>query len=372
MNIGYVVTSFPTISESFVLNEISELISRGINVHVFSLSEPEPYRSNSAILNSELFRNRVHTFKDSLMMKGLSLLRLDVDIRAKYFVNLIRREGLQLDFIHAQFAADQAYVASKIAGALKLPHSITAHARDVYSAKYRDKSRRQLLKADAVVTISNYNAEYIRGLNVSPEKVHIVRTGVNTKKFSQRPKNSIRQHTLLSIGRLVEKKGHIFSLKAVKNLQEKYPKLMYTIVGSGPLEETLKDFARGLNVHFFKGISSDEVIQLLNKCAVFVLPCVIAQDGDRDGIPVALIEAMACEVPVVSTHISGIPELIESGKDGMLVGQRNVCELERAVEFIFQNPNAADIGVKARKKVERCYNIDKNIPKLIEVFESLV
>jgi glycosyltransferase involved in cell wall biosynthesis len=192
------------------------------------------------------------------------------------------------------------------------------------------------------------------------------------KKFSQRPKNSIKQCALLSIGRLVEKKGHIFSIKAVKSLQDKYPKLRYTIVGSGPLEETLKDVAYGLNVQFFKGISNDEVIQLLNECTAFVLPCIIAHDGDRDGIPVALIEAMACEVPVISTHISGIPELIESGKDGMLVGQKNVCELERAVESILQNQNAAEMGENARKKVERCYNIDKNIPKLIKVFESLI
>jgi colanic acid/amylovoran biosynthesis glycosyltransferase len=372
MNIGYVVTSFPILSESFVLNEVSELIRRGIDVHVFSLSEPQLNKSNSAVLNSELFQNRVHIFKGSLMMKGLSLLRPDVNLRAKYFVNLIRREGLQLDLIHAQFAADQAYVASKMAEALQLPHSITAHASDVYSAKYRDRSRRQMLKADAVVTISDYNAEYIRGLNISPEKVHVIRTGVNINKFSQRPKSSIKQHTLLSIGRLVEKKGHIFSIKAVKNLQEKYPKLVHTIVGSGPLEETLKDVAHGLNVQFFKGISNDEVIQLLNECTAFVLPCIIAQDGDRDGIPVALIEAMACGVPVISTHISGIPELIESGKDGILVGQRNVCELERAIDSILQNPNAAEMGENARKKVDRCYNIDKNIPKLIEVFENLI
>ena len=256
--------------------------------------------------------------------------------------------------------------------ALKLPHSITAHASDLYSVKHRDRARRQMLKADAVVTISNYNAEYIRDLGVNPKKVHVIRTGVNLKKFSARPNNSVRQHLLLSISRLVEKKGLIFSIKAVKNLQKKYPNLAYTIVGSGPLERMLKDAAQGLNVQFLKGISNDEVAQLLHECTVFVLPCIIARDGDRDGIPVALMEAMACEVPVISTRISGIPELIESGKEGILVGQRNICELERSVEFILQNQEAADIGVNARAKIERDYNIEKNITKLMKVFETLI
>ncbi len=374
MNIGYVVTSFPTLSESFVLNEVSELVRRGVNVHVFSLSEPEPNKATDDVLHSELFQDRVHTFKGSLMMAGLrlSLIRSDAHIRAKYFVNLIRRKRLQLDFIHAQFAADQAYVASQMAMALKLPHSITAHASDLYSVKHRDRARRQMLKADAVVTISNYNAEYIRDLGVNPKKVHVIRTGVNLKKFSARPNNSVRQHLLLSISRLVEKKGLIFSIKAVKNLQKKYPNLAYTIVGSGPLERMLKDAAQGLNVQFLKGISNDEVAQLLHECTVFVLPCIIARDGDRDGIPVALMEAMACEVPVISTRISGIPELIESGKEGILVGQRNICELERSVEFILQNQEAADIGVNARAKIERDYNIEKNITKLMKVFETLI
>ena len=93
MNIGYVVTSFPTLSESFVLNEVLELMKRGINVHVLSLSEPERNESNGDVLNSELFQNRVYTFKGSLRMKGLSLLRSDVYVRAKYFINLIRRGG---------------------------------------------------------------------------------------------------------------------------------------------------------------------------------------------------------------------------------------------------------------------------------------
>lgn len=372
MNIGYVVTTFPSLTESFVLNEVSELIRRGVNVHIFSLSEPELNKSNSAVLNSELFQNRVHFFKGSLMMKGLSLLRPDVHLRAKYFVNLIRREGLQFDFIHAQFSADQAYVASKMAEALKLPHSITAHASDVYSVKHRDRARRQMLQADAVVTISDYNAEHIRGLGVNPEQVHVIRTGINLKQFSVRPNDSVRRHLLLSISRLVEKKGLIFSIKAVKNLQKKYPSLTYTIVGSGPLERMLKDAAQGLNIQFLKGISSDEVTQLLHECTVFVLPCIIAQDGDRDGIPVALMEAMACEVPVISTRISGIPELIESGKEGILVGQKNICELERSVEFMLQNQEATDMGVNARVKIERDYNIEKNITRLMKVFETLI
>ena len=94
MNIGYVVTSFPTLSESFVLNEVSELVRRGVNVHVFSLSEPEPNKATDDVLHSELFQDRVHTFKGSLMMAGLrlSLIRSDAHIRAKYFVNLIRRK----------------------------------------------------------------------------------------------------------------------------------------------------------------------------------------------------------------------------------------------------------------------------------------
>jgi glycosyltransferase involved in cell wall biosynthesis len=84
------------------------------------------------------------------------------------------------------------------------------------------------------------------------------------------------------------------------------------------------------------------------------------------------MEAMACEAPVISTYVSGIPELIEPGKEGILVEQRNVCELERAVEFVLQNQNVTHMGVNARKKVERCYDIERNIPKLIEVFESLI
>ncbi len=299
-----------------------------------------------------------------------------------HFVYAVRAaaevERCQAQHIHADFALNAATVAMVASRLTGRPFSFTAHAADIFVDPIL--LREKIAAASFVVAISEYNRRYlisIAGDNGVADKIHIVHYGLDIGQFTPDPErkpNAIP--VLLTIGRLVEKKGLPYLVKACRILVEQGYEFESLVIGQGPEEKMLRQLVQeyGLDdrVHLLGAMPQERVRELLRQADIFVLPCVVASDGDRDGIPVVLIEAMAMGLPVISTSLSGIPELIENGVSGWVVSPQDEEELARAVAILLRDPQQrAKMGAAGRRKVLEEFNIERSAAQLRALFGGL-
>ena len=175
--------------------------------------------------------------------------------------------------------------------------------------------------------------------------------------------------------RLVEKKGIEYSIRGVAQLIGKFPQIKYTIAGEGTLKDNLQKLILELNaqnnIYLVGSKTQDEIVTLLNETQILLACSVTAANGDQEGIPVILMEALACGIPVLSTNHSGIAEIIHDNISGFLVAERNVDAITQKLEYMILNPELWQImGEKGKKLVEENYNIAELNKKLIKIFQS--
>ena len=190
----------------------------------------------------------------------------------------------------------------------------------------------------------------------------------------QSPENSAIK--ILTVARLTEKKGLEYSLKAIRHLLNKGFIIEYTIVGDGPLEKQLRDMAIELQlqhqVHFLGKADQNEIVTLYKQSHLFLLPSVTAFDGDQEGIPVVLMEAQACGLPVISTWHTGIPELVVDGVSGFLVPEKDVDALTEKLAYLIEHPELwPEMGRRGREIVQEHFDSDKLNHRLVEIYQSL-
>ena len=203
------------------------------------------------------------------------------------------------------------------------------------------------------------------------------RMGIDCNKFSftarkLRAKGVVE---IVTIARLAEKKGVEYAIRAVAKLAKSKTNLNYTIVGDGPLKESLQQLIEELGVDSIIRLvgwkQQQEVIEIINNSDIMLAPSVTSQDGDREGIPVAFMETMAMGLPIISTQHSGIPELIENGVSGFLVPERDVDALAQKLNYLVEHPELWNkMGAAGRAFVEEYYNVDKLNDKLVEIYGS--
>ena len=294
-----------------------------------------------------------------------------------YTAYLLRQ--LDFDHLHAHFMDRAVVVALVVSRFLNKSYSLTAHAADIYATAIL--TREKIVNARFAVTVSHYNKEYLLHAvpGVEPERIHVLHPWVDPSHFKPpiaRPTHA-RLH-ILSVGRLVEKKGHADLIEACHLLRLQGIDLECRIVGEGPLRSELEErttrYGLQHHVHLIGGQPQSQVQELLRTWAdVFALPCIIASDGDRDGIPVALAEAMAMELPVISTDIVGIRELVQVGT-GILVPPQNPAALAEALQTIgAQDPSTRlDMGRRGRAVVDAEFNLQKGTKQLAGIFQKAV
>lgn len=391
MNVVYYLQSFPTLSESFVLNEIYELEQNGHNVAVCALNNPEEDVIHEEFEELDIPINYVPT----LSYKGITALASVKTIhprilkgsfyraplkqhaknlfRAKECINFVDSLDWEPDHFHSHFAALSMFGAQYVSDYYQVPFTNTAHAFDLYREPIGTYTCKLLQRVDRIVTISEYNREYIRE-NFAPETpIDIVRAGIRPEKFT--PTDETEPNRILTVARFVEKKGLSYALEAVNLATEKLPKLEYHIIGSGELKSDLVKKVEQLgideNVVFFNNVSDQRLVTELDEARCFLLPCVVAESGDRDGIPVALMEAMAMKTPPVSTTVSGIPELVDHEENGLLTEPRNPEATANALVSLLKNDSEwtayADC---ARKKVAAEFNIATQAERLEATFRA--
>lgn len=279
------------------------------------------------------------------------------------------------DVIHTHFAKDQAHIARIIAKTIGVPYTVTTHATDIFVPQNIHRLKRVLADAGAVITISEYNSEYMNLRGFSTKRIAVIKLGISTEDLPERSIHADRQVGVCTASGLVEKKGVDVLLKASELLQKDYPELSIRVIGSDPgglLLEEYRKKTENLPIEFAGVLSSREALREVSEASFFVLPCTRASNGDMDGIPVSIMEAMGIGVPVISTNISGIPELIEHGKCGFLAEPGSPESLAEMVRRILDSPREAEaMGKMGLDRVLSLHSPETAANALMNEFENL-
>ncbi|MEK4011825.1 glycosyltransferase [Peribacillus sp. FSL M8-0224] len=262
-----------------------------------------------------------------------------------------------------------------------LPLVTSIRGRDATLANqpigYLDNMKILFDRGELFFPVCQYLAERLIAWGCPSEKIRVLYGGVDLNEFKYRAPHKGDSQNILSIGRLVEKKGHHILMQAFQKIRGKFPNATLTIIGRGGLEEYLISLANQLNLgdsfRLLNHLPKDQVREQMTNADIFCAASLEAADGDVEGIPNTLKEAMAIGVPVISTNHAGIPELITNNKEGVLVQENNVDELAEALEFMLSNREIWETyTVAARQKVEQKFNLAQQLQQQAEFYDELV
>lgn len=390
--IGYVAKVFPRLSETFVINEIRELERQGVEVRTFSLHAPPTAVPHQLLAHLQapvvcvegVAQPSERDCKEAAAILAKLLLdpaeRRDPDrfLPRKYVKLALQLAAVAgpppLDRLHAHFASRAAHVAMLASRLLGLPYSFTAHAKDIYHKEVdRDVLRLKMRAADLVVTVSEFNRRALLaiGAGITALEAKIVRAynGVDLSLFHPAAGTERAPGRILGVGRLVEKKGFTVLIQACRILQQRGVFFTCELIGSGPqeplLREMIGEFGLDRVVFLRGGLPLEQIAAEMRTASLLALPCVVASDGNVDALPTVLLEAMGSGIPVVSSALSGVPEIIVDNETGYLVRPGDAVALADAMAAILQDPaDAACLGKAGRERAERLFDLRANVARL--------
>lgn len=409
MKIAFVFNQFPTISETFILSQIIGLIQRGHQIDIYA-GTPKNYEIRHTDIENYQLLNHTYLWqympeeylprslkglklllgsfykKPILLLQSLNFLNYGIyafSLRSLYAVIAFSKYKRQYDIIHCHFGLNGLLgVFLRNSGILtgKLITSFYGYDISGYPKKFGDKVYSPLFQSgDAFWVISEQMQKQVLNLGADSEKVDIHRLGINCNRFSfkSRPLHNSNRAKLISIARLVEKKGIEYSIRAFAKTAQENQFIKYNIIGDGILRENLEKLIQELNlkdrVEILGWKNQSEVTQLLSESDILLAPSVTAKDGDEEGTPVVIMEAMAMGLPVISTWHSGIPEMIKDGVSGFLVPERNVEELAKKINYLIQHPEIWEkMGRAGRKQIEQHHDINELNNNLVKKYEQLL
>ncbi len=382
IRIAYVLKRFPRFSETFILNELLAHEKAGLQVEVYSLLNPpdEPRHARLSTLRAQVtllksvgkHSNREAAPKDKALFSGKTTQQIGA-LQAKADAVATDAAAKCITHFHAHFGSDATTVACLAARAINGTFSFTAHARDIYHAyvsEEADAAMRQakLREAAFVATVSDYNARYLSALCPEARIVRIY-NGVDLSSFTPVDRAVQVPGQLIAVGRLVQKKGFDVLLDACALLKDRKVSFQLSLIGSGPLAAVLttkiQTLALAENVRLEGPLPQEELIHVMSRSEAAVLPCVVTDSGDRDGLPTVLLEAMACALPVVTTTVTGGPEIVEDGVTGKLCPPGDAAALADALEDVLSNSvTAKAMGAAGRLRAERLFDLEANAAQL--------
>lgn len=392
MNVLYIVSLFPCWSETFIVREMHSLKKKGVDLSIFSLK-----KAGEEIVQSDTEDLSLNTiYPQSIIIlsfyaliqfikKPLTNTRMLICIVLALYnkpqsmfksiatwwitLSVIRKiKQLKIDHIHAHWATYPSTSALIIHKNTNIPFSFTSHAHDIF---LEDHMLYQKVKDSAFsVTISNYNKNRLSKqlkLDLS-NKMNIVHCAIDVNDHVFKPTDRDAR-TILAVGRLDHIKGFSVLIDACKKYKDSGGKFDCIIIGNGPLKDQLQNQIDNNNLsNYVKlvGVMPQEKIkEYLSRATLFVLPSVVTDKGDMDGIPVALMEAMAVGVPVISTTVSGIPELIHNESNGLVVSPNDSSALADAIDKLINDTNLINkYTLAARRSIEEEFSIKIEVEKL--------
>jgi glycosyltransferase involved in cell wall biosynthesis len=425
--IAYIIKGFPRLSETFIANEIHLLESMGMKLRLYSVTRgndskvqaiisriqaPVSYLPPATSLSDSNFVVWLYHNLPRFVASHLRLVRRRPWVYCKtlaavvwmswkyrltplskprkvFFKEFLQAGDIALRVLgtgnvrhlHGHFCHGATTITWFVSRLTGLPFSFTAHAKDIYTSELNpgDMLRRKLMAARFVVTCTAANYRHLTQVCPEYKNLHVVYHGLDTDYFAPLAQAATEDvPLLLSVGRFVEKKGFGFLIEACAKLKSAGVRFRCLLVGpEGNDSERILRMIDSLHlsdvVTTQNAVTQEELRSIYQRATVFVLPCLLLDNGDRDGIPNVLAEAMAMGIPVVSTAISGIPELIDDGEDGFLVPARNSEALASATRRLLDSRELRrQLSAAGRRKVCRNFDSRQTTSRLKELFVAAI
>ena len=394
--IAYIMSRFPKLTETFILYEILEAQHQGVRIELFPLLREQQKVTHPEVriltekahfhpfLSLRILGAQLHY----LLRKPLVYFRLWGEVlrgtmgSLNFFFGAIgifpksvrfayEMEQLGISHIHAHFATHPAVAGLIIHRLTGIPFSFTAHGSDLHVE--RKMLDRKVAAAAFAVTVSEYNKAVMVqtcGMDMT-DRIHVIHCGVSPDHFTLKSTpDDASSYEILCVASFEEVKGHKHLIQACETLGSRGIDFHCHLVGDGPLRADVEHQIACTNqphrFHVHGSLPRPEVIDRLQKADVFALASVPTKQGKREGIPVVLMEAMACGLPVVSSDLSGIPELVTNNVCGLLVPPGDSASLADALETLHKTPERRiQMGRSGRQQVEENFNLHTNTKRLM-------
>ncbi|RJP83251.1 MAG: colanic acid biosynthesis glycosyltransferase WcaL [Desulfobacteraceae bacterium] len=406
MRIGFIVDQFPVVTETFILNQITGLIDRGHQVYIYSKFFSKTTEVHAEVIRYNLLENNrklqsvpsnymvrflgawflifrhLRKMKIKAIINSLNFLkygRQAVSLRLLYDTIYFLRDNI--DIVHCQFGTlGHLGLLYREIGAV--PEKIVVSFRGHDATKYLHNNpgayRKLFRVAHLFLPVSNELKKNIVMEGCDEKKIIVHHSGIDLKKFQYidpvYPANKVIR--VITIARLIEMKGVEYAIRAIGKVAEKGGKIEYTIIGDGilrpNLEDLIKNLGLGQSVQIIGWKKHDEVVKMVCNSHILIAPSVTAADGDKEGIPNVVKEAMALGTLVISTWHGGIPELVEDKVSGFLVPERDVEAIAERIEHLVDHPDIwNDLSRNARKLIESEFEIESLNNSLVKIYEQM-
>jgi glycosyltransferase involved in cell wall biosynthesis len=394
--VGYVLKMFPRLSETFVLNEILELERRGAEVSTFSLMYPNDGRFHAGVARlrhavryepsqkHEATWEQIRSDPGPIRFENWSTVAefaeryrfprpLEFVLRAQVIAQQVVASNI--DHLHAHFATVSTRMAAAVSMLSGVPFSFTAHAKDIFRENVDRKLFSELVdRSRFCVTVSDYNKKFIEETmpGVDGSKVVRLYNGVDLRALELLGRVAPERAHLVSVGRLVPKKGFDVLLRAVAQCKSRRPDLRVTIVGDGEQRGSLERLRSELGlddaVAFSGALPHERTMETLARANVVGLACRSDEDGNTDALPTVLLEALALGLPIVSTRIAGVPEIVGDG-GGAVCEPDDVDGLARGIgDTLAAVESGTFDAAGARRRCEELFSLETNAGMLLERF----
>lgn len=406
MKIAFLVTEFPSVSQTFVLNQIVGLIDLGHDVHIFADKAGHTAKIHSNYhkydLSKKTYYHRIPKSKISRILKALYLIIKHAPVHhdvifgtlnilkhgeqawslGLLFMSIPLLEQGPFDIIHCQFGTlglRAISVLPRRPRGCKIVTSMRGSDVTVFLKKHPGIYRELFSEGDLFLPVCGFLKDRLLQEGCEEEKIMVHYSGIDCSKFEYVERRRLPGEPLkvLTIARLVEKKGVAFAIEAVSGLLSKGEKIEYTVVGDGMLGEKLQQLISTMGVEqqvkLLGWKTHEEVKMLLAGSHVLVAPSLTSDGGDQEGIPNAIKEAMASGLPIISTFHSGIPELVIDGVTGFLVPERDATSLADSLAYLIRQPEiCSEMGRAGRRQVEEKFDTHRLNKKLEELYCKLM
>jgi colanic acid/amylovoran biosynthesis glycosyltransferase len=407
MKVAFIVNAFPVLSETFIVNQMTGLLDRGHDVDIYAdqlgdTSKVHPDVTRYHLLERTHCLPEIPTNYAERLWKGIGLFAAQMARDPKLTwqsLNIFKygEPALSLwllytvlphlkksyDIIHCQFGTQS--FRGMAFQAINSPHAklVTTFRGDDISRFVQERGAhiydRLFKTGDFFLANCDFFRDRAVQLGCDPSKIVVHRSGLDCHKFTPQPRQlpldgRVR---IATTGRLVEKKGIEYSIRAVAKLTASHPNIEYNLIGDGPLRDQFQhlivDLGVSDQVHLLGWKNEREIIEILEATHIFIAPSVTASDGNQDAPINVLKEASALGLPVISTYHGGIPELIQDGVSGFLVPERDADALAEKLEYLLNHPEVwTPMGQAGRAYVEAHYNLHTLNDELVNIYQRLL